>query len=131
MSAVAAPAPASRSAALPVATTSAAIPFRESSPVAGPDMLWSLGTTALVLAAFAAAAWQAHRRGWLNRWISKPIQAEGTGGEGMRVLERLRVSRRTTVYRIGDGSRQLLLVESDCQARFLDVSPSAAERSGP
>jgi hypothetical protein len=86
-----------------------AIPFRQSSPASGPQVFGVLITTLLLLAAFYALATVAARKGWLQRWTG----ARATGvAPRLQVLERLQVSRRTTLLRVRDGANEYLVAES-------------------
>jgi flagellar biogenesis protein FliO len=91
--------------------SSSPIPFRKTSIVSGSEVFGMLVATLLILAAFAALAWIARRQGWLERWTrSVPLARDGQ--RTLSVVEVLRISRRTTVYRIGSGNAQYLLAES-------------------
>ena len=94
------------------------IPFKKTAVMSGPEVIGTLAITLLVLSAFAALAWYARRRGWLDRWISQAPTAEA-GKKKLAVIEVLRVSRKTTLYRISDGGRELLLAESTMQVQLM------------
>lgn len=93
------------------ATQPAPIPFRESSPTSAPEVFGLFATTLLLLVAFYAVAWYARRAGWLDRWIG-PRSAAGENSRQLTVLERLPVSRKTTLYRVRHGDKEYLLAES-------------------
>jgi len=103
------------------------IPFRNTAVTSGPEVLGILAVTLLVLAAFASMAWYARRRGWLDRWISR-LPTATTGTRKLAVVEVLHVSRKTTLFRIRDGERELLLVESSVQAQ---LGPASDEGRSP
>jgi hypothetical protein len=112
-----APAPVARTAAAP-------IPFRESSATSGTDAIGALGMTVALLLAAGAAAWYARKRGWLDRWAATPAGAAASTRR-LAVTETLRLSRATTVYRIVDGAREYLVLESAGNARQLHAAPAA------
>lgn len=86
-------------------------------------MFGTLLITLLTLSAFAALAWYARRRGWLNRWMS-PAAIAGDATRKLAVVEVLRVSSKTTIYRVRDGDRELILTESQAQ---IHVIPATTE----
>lgn len=110
--------------AAPVRTTAQAITYRpESASVAGNaiDVLLMLvlllgGTLALVLVA--------KRKGWLRRWTVGATLLSSTG-VGLRVEQALRLSPRTTLFRVIDGNRRYLLVESTGTVRFVEGDTAA------
>jgi hypothetical protein len=86
------------------------IPFRKTA-ASGPEVFGVLVTTVLVLAAFAALAVFARRRGWLDRWVGQaPLAADNK--RRLAVVETLRISRKTTLYRVRNGDSEFLLAES-------------------
>lgn len=96
---------------------SAPIPFRKTAVTSGPEVFGTLVITLLVLAALSALAWYAQRRGWLDRWITQ-VPSGATGKRKLAVVEVLHVSRKTTLYRVRDGERELLLTESSVHAQL-------------
>jgi hypothetical protein len=97
----------------------APIPFRKTAAASGPEVFGVLVTTLLLLAIFAALAVFARRRGWLDRWVgAAPSKSELK--KKLAVTETLRISRKTTVYRVSDGDREFLLAESSAP---LQLSP--------
>jgi hypothetical protein len=114
-------------AAAPDATQAApAIPFRETAEVSGGDVASALGWTLLLLALVAAFALLARRQGWLRRW-GAVLPAPAV--ERMRVEQVLRVSARTTLFRIADGPRQYLLAESRDGVQLLPLPATPAGES--
>jgi hypothetical protein len=101
---------------------SAPIPFRKTSVTSGPEVFGTLVITLLVLAALSALAWYAQRRGWLDRWITQ-VPSKATGKRKLAVVEVLHVSRKTTLYRVSDGERELLLTESSVHAQLVPHAP--------
>jgi hypothetical protein len=96
--------------------TTAPIPFRRSEATSGPEVFGVLATTLLLLSAFYGLAWYARKRGWLQRW---GITADAPGSvpaRRLQVLERLPLSRRTTLFRVRDGEREYLLAETSAGA---------------
>jgi len=93
----------------------APIPYRKEGSAAGGSLIGVLAITVLMLAVFVVVLRLAKSRGLLDRWIvSGPVGATANraGRDAMRVEQALRVSPRTTLYRIRDGERGYLLVES-------------------
>ena len=94
-----------------------AIPFRKTSVVSGSEVFGMLVTTVLILAAVAALAWFARRQGWLDRWTGGVSSARDKK-RSMTVLEVVRISRKTTLYRVINGKREFLLAESSAQIQL-------------
>ena len=101
-------------------STSAPIPFRESAATSAPEVVGILLITLLVLAAFGGLAWYSKRRGWLDRWSTKRA-LRPTDQAGLSVVDTMRLSRRSTLYRVSDGSREYLLVESELNVELVSV----------
>lgn len=101
-------------------STSTPIPFRESAATTTPEVVGILAITLLLLAAFGGLAWYARRRGWLDRWSTKR-SLRSAGQEGLAVVDTIRLSRKSTLYRITDGSREYLLVESELNVELVPV----------
>ena len=91
------------------AASAPAIPFRETSTVSGGDIAAAFAWTVLLLVAALVLAIVAKRRGWLARW---GVAAPAASATGLRVEQVLRVSARTTLYRVADGRGHYLLAES-------------------
>lgn len=111
--------------------TPAPIPFRDSGVASGGEVFGVLATTLLLLAAFAAAGWYARRKGWLDRWANAPAAAGAAPTARLRVVDRLRLSRRTTVFRVADGCNEFLLVESDHGATLMPLPSATAPGATP
>ena len=94
-----------------------AIPFRKTSVVSGSEVFGMLVTTVLILAAVAALAWFARRQGWLDRWTGGVPSARDPK-RSLAVREVLRISRKTTLYRVSSGGREFLLAESSAQIQL-------------
>lgn len=93
----------------------APIPYRKESDGAGGSLIGVLAITVLLLVVFVVTLRAAKSRGLLDRWIvSTPSggAASRNGRDAMRVEQALRVSPRTTLYRIRDGEHRFLLIES-------------------
>lgn len=98
-----------------------AIPFRKSAATSAPEVLGLLATTLVLLAATGAILWYLRRRGWLDRWVgATPVTLPA--GKRLVILESLRLSRLTTVHRIGDGDRVFLLAESSGHVHLVDTA---------
>jgi hypothetical protein len=119
---------ASQSDATPVTqqavTSPAPIPFRKTSIVSGSEVFGVLLTTLLFLAAVAALAWFARRQGWLDRWTGGTAAARDAG-RSLAVIEVLRISRKTTLYRVSNGKREFLLAESNAH---IQLAPAQREQ---
>lgn len=89
----------------------AAIPFRQDSAVSMPEAGGLLLAALLLLAAFYCIAWYAKRAGWLARWAGAAAN-DGDSQRRLAVIERMAVSRKTVLYRVRDGEKEYLLVES-------------------
>lgn len=102
-----------------------AIAFRPEGPGLAEGATDVLVALVLVLGLAAAMLWLARRQGWLARWTGRPGEMFPTG---MRVEQRLRLSPRTTVYRISDGTLRYVVVESsaDTHLHLLPQSRSQA-----
>lgn len=97
----------------------ASIPFREDTSEGASGLVDVLLVLALMLGALLALAITAQRKGLLKRWaIASPIRPAGAG---LLVEESLRLSSRTTLYRISDGTRTHLLIESTATTRFVTL----------
>ncbi len=105
---------------------SAAIPFRQDHGAATTTVTGALLATVLLLVVAMLVAWYARRRGWLDRWVGQAAPAMPK--QTLRMEQALRLSPRTTLYRVRDGSRLLLVVESQVNARV--VSIDGAEANG-
>jgi len=93
------------------ASMHSSIPFRHTSIASASELSGILIATVLVLSVFAASAWFARRKGWLDRWSTDAGKSR-VSGRSLVVLEVLRISRRTTVYRIASGKQEFLVAES-------------------
>jgi hypothetical protein len=104
------------------ADTAQPIPYRSDSSA---GIAASTGSALLVaillLAMFALALRFAKRRGLLDRWIVA-APARVAGRPDMQVVRALRVSPKTTIYRIRDADRDYLLVESLAQTALTPLS---------
>lgn len=101
----------------------APIPFRKTAATSAPEVFGVLVTTLLLLAAFAALALFARKRGWLDRWVGSAPAAPDSKRQ-LAVIETLHISRKTTLYRVRDGGREFLLAESSAPVQ---LAPVAAE----
>lgn len=93
------------------------IPFRKTAIVSGSEVFGLVVMTVLILAAVAALAWFARRQGWLDRWAGGRSPA-GNTKRSLAVLEVLRISRKTTLYRVSNGKHEFLLAESGTQIQL-------------
>lgn len=95
----------------PSAAMPPSIPFRHTSIVSASEVSGILAATVLVLCVLAVSAWFARRKGWLDRWSVGSGKASAPA-KSLVVLEVLRISRKTTIYRVADGQREFLVAES-------------------
>lgn len=102
------------------ATSATAIPFRPEADGVTSQMVDVLLVLALLLTACLGAVWFAKKHGWLDRWMG--IAATGRASQApMRVEQALRLSPRTTLYRVKDAGRGYLIVESTATARIIPL----------
>ena len=103
------------------ADTTQPIPYRSDANSMAASTGSAMLVAVLLLAALALALHFAKRRGLLDRWI---VAAPGraSGRLDMQVVRALRVSPKTTVYRIRDADRHYLLVESLAQTTLTPLS---------
>lgn len=94
-----------------------AIPFRDDGGSAASSITAALLVTVLMLALLALAAIYARKRGWLDRWVGQTRAAHAK--PSMQVAQVLRLSPRTTLYRVHDGTRVLLVLESAVNAQVV------------
>lgn len=98
-------------------TSSEPIPFRKDSVTNTPEVFSLLVTTLLLVSIFAALAWYARRRGWLDRWVGPKLHPT-IQNKKIIVLETLRLSQKTTLYRVCNGDNEFLLAESSMHIQF-------------
>lgn len=94
------------------------ITFREEGGGSGADAAQALGMAVLLLAVVLVGLYAARRRGWLQRWLGAAVLARCSHEQDLRLVSSLRLSPRTSVHRIQDGSACFLLVESSVQVRL-------------
>lgn len=97
--------------------TTQAIPFRpEARSVAG-SAVDALLVLSLLLVGCLALVWFAKKRGWLERWVvSAPSQSPS---QALRVVQMLRLSPKTTLYRVSDEQGQYLVIESNLSVQVM------------
>jgi hypothetical protein len=102
------------------ADTAAPIPYRSDANGMAASTSSALLVAVLLLAALALGLRYAKRRGLLDRWI---VAAPGrvAGRPDMQIVRALRVSPKTTLYRIRDADRHYLLVESLAQTTLTPI----------
>lgn len=83
----------------------------------------SLLVAVVLLACALGVALFARRKGWLARWTGAPTEP---AGNGLRVLEVLRLSRKTVLYRVG-GEREYLVIESETNARLMPLPENTVD----
>ena len=87
------------------------IPFRPESRTLASEVAGVLITLIILLAACLMLVAIAKRRGWLDRWTTAKVPSSARGST-LAVNQVLRVSRKTTLYRISDGHERYLVLES-------------------
>jgi hypothetical protein len=107
----AAPAPAPVASPATAQATPEPIPFRSESTGAGSGAVGAFGVTVALLAACVWLLHLAKRRGWLARWVVAAPPRPAADAP-LQLEQALRLSARTTLYRVRDGGRTVLLVES-------------------
>ncbi len=108
------------SAARPGTAMQGDIPYRPESQGVTGQLVDVLLVLALLLAVCLGAVWFARKRGWLDKWIG----AAATGGAtrtSLHVEQALRLSPRTSLYRVKDSGRRYLIVESTATARIVPL----------
>lgn len=102
------------------ATPATAIPFRPEAEDVTSQLVDVLLVLALLLAVCLGAVWFAKKRGWLDRW--RVVATTGrTSQASVRVEQALRLSPRTTLYRVKDAGRGYLILESTATARIIPL----------
>ena len=111
------------------ASAQPAIPYRAEPAVSGGELADVLSVTVLLLAAFLALALYARKRGWLRKLM--PSTAASKTDKRWRLdVYAQRISRLTTVYRIEDGTRAWLVVESTGQVSVSVLTDAPASGEG-
>jgi len=100
-------------------TTSQAIPFRPEYRGSGSNAVDVLLILALLLGSFVAALWFARKKGWLDRWIVAAPGIGATKRTGLELEQVLRLSQKSALYRVNDGSTRYLVLESAGVAQVL------------
>lgn len=99
------------------ATSAAGIPYRHESVDMAGSALDALLVAVSLLAGCLAALWYAKKRGWLSKWIA-PIRA-GSGASDMELVQALRLGPKTTLYKVRDGARDYVVLESTVPASLI------------
>lgn len=97
------------------------IPYRDEGGGLAADAGGAVFAAILLLALLVVALQFARKRGLLDRWIVA-APARAAGRPQMQVEQALRVGAKTMLYRIRDGERRYLLVESTAQTTLVPVS---------
>ena len=105
-----------------VGSARASIPYRHEGGGLVASATGALVVAALLLGGLYLALRFARQRGLLDRWIVAMPAAAGAATPAPLTVERaLRVSPKTSVYRIRDGARRYLLVESLAQTTLVPL----------
>lgn len=102
-----------------------ALVFKSEQHAMGSSFLGVMAVTALLLAAVYVALRLAKARGWLNRWLGQVAQTATS--QSLQVIERLRLSPKTTVYKVQDGEGTILVVESTAAITVVNQKPKGGE----
>lgn len=93
------------------------IPFRSEEASVGGSAVHALLVTSLLLAACLVVLLYAKKQGWLKKWV--PTSQPGDKQDAFKVAGALRLSQKTSVYRITDGQHLLVVVESAGTAQIV------------
>lgn len=102
------------------ATVAQPIPFRKESGGIGSSPIGVMLTLVILLTLVWLFALFAKRKGWLDRWaVARPANVKT---DDIQVLQTLRLSSRTSIYRLQHGKQVFAVVESSAQVevRTLD-----------
>ncbi|MGG6463303.1 hypothetical protein [Solilutibacter silvestris] len=100
---------------------SQALVFKSEGHALGSSPLGVLAATVLLLAVAYVALRYAKKRGWLDRWLGQAAQAPAA--QTLQVVERVRLSPKTTVYKVRDGEGTALVVESTASVTVVNQPP--------
>lgn len=101
------------------------IGFRAETETFSGSLIEALLVTVLLLGVLLALAVVARRRGWL-RHLTPAGDAQPSAG-GLRIAQRLRLSPRTMLFRVVDGRRAYIVVESSAHASIVVADPQSTE----
>ncbi len=113
-----------------IETQSPTTRFKDSSPVSGGEVMGVLLVTVLMLAAFAALATLAKRKGWIER-VFKKTALLNPAASGLRLVGMMKVSRNTTVFKVSDGKSEFVIVESSLNAMLQPLNQTPCEETLP
>ena len=105
--------------------TAQTIAYRPENGIVADSALDVLLILVLLLGGALALTWFARQKGWLQRWTSGGALRSPTT-PGLRVEQALRLSPRTTLFRVVDGKDRYLLVESTGTVRFVSREADVA-----
>lgn len=110
----------------PAQTQTQTISYRPESAGLASSAVDVLLVLVLLLGGVLALAWVAKQKGWLKRWSVSAASLSPSAG-GLRLEQALRLSPRTALFRVTDGDRRYLLVESTGTVRFVGVDTTASD----
>ena len=110
-----------------IGSAHAPIPYRHEGGGLVASATGAMVVAGLLLGGLYAVLRIARQRGLLDRWIvATPSASAGATAHAPLTVERaLRISPKTSVYRIRDGARRYLLVESLVQATLVPLPEEA------
>jgi hypothetical protein len=79
----------------------------------------------VVLGGFVAALLYARKKGWLERW--GVVASVTSHAHGMRVEQVLRLSPRSSLYRVRDGGQTIVILESNGAAQVIETAPAVKD----
>lgn len=110
---------------IPASGTTQTIAYRPETRVLADNALDVLLVLVLLLGGVLALTWFAKQKGWLQRWTTGAVRG-AAAKRGLHVEQALRISPRTTLFRVVDGQDRYLLVESTGTVRFVSSKADAA-----
>ncbi len=110
---------------VPVAGTAQPIAYRPEASILADSAMDVLLVLVLMLSVVLALTWFAKQKGWLQRWTTATASRSATT-RSLHVEQALRLSPRTTLFRVVDGTDRYLLVESTGTVRFVSTNAVAA-----
>ena len=102
----------------PPVRSSAAMPaqsvaFRKEDEGLGSSLIGVMSTLVVLLVLAWLGVLYARRKGWLDRWaVARPAAVPG---DGIQVLQTVRLSPRTSVFRLRQGQQEFAVIESPVQ----------------
>lgn len=112
---------------IPVVPPASAIPFKSGSAFDATSVVHVFLACALLLGLFAIGAVVARRKGWLGRFVVVTTGEHASPPVEIRRMQRF--SQHTTIFVVGRGEQEFLLIESTRQVAIHPLTPSARRDS--